>query len=219
MLAGKTLQFSTEDLDNLCDQLQTGGVEGGTAALRRMMADGLPARDLYLTVLPAVTRQLGRLWDEDRITFLNVRTAIARIEMLLRDIANTEPTIITRKKRQAIFANVPGEEHCLGVKMAADIQRSKGWDIHLITHGSYTELISEIEASPAQILGLSIGSQSSMHRLYTIVRALKLSRPDVKVLVSGSLVAIDERPIQLLGVDAHAATFEQAELLLNDLAE
>ena len=56
-----------------------------------------------------------------------------------------------------------------------------------------------------------------MHSLYRLVKALRISRPSLKVLVSGPLIAVDARPIQLLGVDAIAESFEQAETMLDQL--
>ena len=56
-----------------------------------------------------------------------------------------------------------------------------------------------------------------MHGLYSIVKALRVSRPNMKILVSGSLISVDTSPIELLGVDAIAGSFAQAETMMDEL--
>lgn len=212
------MQISNEEIGLLCERLLFGGVAGGATAIRALMSDDLSSRDLMLNVLGPVSRRFDDLWQADRATFLDVRIATVRIEAFLRDIANPVLPIVKRNHRQAIFANVPGDEHTLGVKIAAELQRAKGWDIELATNMSYTELVSQISISSANILGLSIGSSASVHRLNTLVRSLRGVRPDLKILVSGALIALDERSIRLLGADGFSHTYEGAETILNDFA-
>jgi len=210
------LRLTTQNKDTICQVLLSGGPKGGEAAVNGMLSEGLSFRELYLEVLCPAARHLDALWSKDQATFLEVNVAAVRIEAVLRKYQSINP-IIARTPKQAIFASLPGEGHTIGVRMAADLQRSKGWDIHLVTNATLIDLLSEIESSPAEILGLSIGSSASMHGLYRIVKALRVSRPNMLVLVSGPLVVIDPRPVQLLGVDAIAESFEQAEAMLDKL--
>ncbi|WP_298361563.1 B12-binding domain-containing protein [uncultured Litoreibacter sp.] len=219
MRSGKNFHISDDDRDGLCQTLCTGGVRGGSSAAARLMSQGLSIHNLYFDVLKPVAERFDDFWNEDRVTFLEVHVAMVRLEQIVKEYACPKPTIDGLPKRQAFFATVPGDEHTAGLRMAANIQRSKGWQIRLITHLSHAKLLSEIEHSPTTILGLSIGSKNSMHQLYNLVRSVRVSRPDVRILVSGSLVAVDEHPIRLLGVDASAKSFEEAEQMLDDLVE
>jgi methanogenic corrinoid protein MtbC1 len=212
------LTFSDEDKDHLCHLLISGGPNTGVAIMNDMVSSGLSRRDLYLKVLSPIARHFDTLWHEDRATFLGVSIAATRMQTFLFENGYPISPVVIRTNRQAVFASLPGEAHTIGVKMAADLQRSKGWDIHLVTNAPHNELLYEIERSPAGILGLSIASRASMGRLYSLVKALRISRPSLKILVSGSLVTEAEHQVQLLGVDACATSFEQAELMLDDLA-
>lgn len=214
-----TFSLSDDARDDLCDKLCSGGVTAGSTAVRELMSDGLSVRQLYIEVLKPVAERLDQLWNLDRVSFVEVGVAMVRLENIVRERMSPDQTFVTRSYQQAIFASVPGDMHTAGLRMAADLQRSNGWDIHLILSSSVSELLSQVELSPARILGLSIGSRKSMHPLYTLVRSIRVSRPDVKVLVGGSLVAADQHPFQLLGVDAFAASFDEAESKLQEWAE
>lgn len=210
-----SLTFSDEDKDLLCQKLLFGGVSGGSSVIAELASAGLSSRDIQLKVLGPASVRLDYFWQQDRASFLDVRTATVRVENILREIAQKDLQITRGRLRQAVFANCPDEEHTIGVKMAADLQRAKGWHIHLAANCSYTELLSEISISPAEILGLSIGSNASLHRLFTLVRTLRLVRPELKILVSGAFIAENDRSMKLLGVDAYASSFEEAEVLLD----
>ncbi|MFZ3583117.1 cobalamin B12-binding domain-containing protein [Loktanella sp. DJP18] len=213
------MRLSTQDRDLLCQLFMFGGTTGGQTALQDLFPAGLRRRELCLDVLRPVADHLGALWLRDEAAFMSVRVATLRMEALLRTTAKPINPVISKKRKQAVFASVPGEDHTFGVQMVADLQRAKGWDVQLVVNASGTDLLSEIVNSPAEILGLSIGSSSSMHALYTTVQMVKEHRPDVKILVSGALVGLDARPVELLGVAAHADDFERAETLLDALVD
>jgi len=212
--------YITEDDRNLlCDRFLYGGAKGGASIVEKMLSEGMPPRDLCLKVLGPVALKLGDLWKEDCVEFLSVSVASMRIEAILDPKIHGEPRTTENTRKRAIFASLPGDGHTIGLKMAAYLQRLKGWHIQLILRANYSDLLSEIERSSIEILGLSIGSSSSMHELFTFVKSLRRHRPSLKILVSGSLVATAEHPLHLLGVDAYAATFEEAENMLDELAE
>ena len=194
-----------------------GGVAGGQVAIESLFPKNLTRRELCLDVLRPVANHLGELWLNDEAVFMSVRVATLRMEALLRRTAEPVHPVMRKTRRQAIFASVPGEDHTFGVQMAADLQRAKGWDIQAVINVGQADLLSQIVNSPAEILGLSIGSSSAMHGLYVTVAEVKKQRPDMKILVSGALVGIDPQPIRHLGVAGHAVDFEEAETLLNDL--
>lgn len=150
---------------------------------------------------------------------MSVRVATTRMEALLRTTAEPVSPIIGKTRKQALFASIPGDDHTFGVQMAADLQRAKGWDIQVVINARAADLLSEIVTSPAEILGLSIGSSSAMHTLYRTVQRAKALRPDMRILVSGPLVGIDPAPIERLSVAGHAVDFEQAEILLDAMVD
>lgn len=205
--------------DLICEEFQYGGVDGGANMVDGLLAAGMSLRDVYLKLLGPVAHQFDTLWNEDRVPFLNVSTATMRMEATLdRNFATFAPIALDQSKR-AVFASLADDEHTIGIKMAANIQRTKGWDVQLLLRGSATALLPEIEQTPAQVLGLSIGSSASLPELATILRTVRRRRPDMKILVSGPLVANGEHPLHLLNADAIAASFDEAEGYLDEMVE
>lgn len=209
--------FAEAERDRLCTALLRGKAGAGPALLNCLAATVPDRRALYLEVLGPVLHRLGERWVEDKSSFSDVISASMQIDSVIEEIIRCRPSTATPDRKRAIFANVPGDSHTIGLKMAADLQRSKGWDIRLITQSTLTTLIPEIEGTSAQIVGLSAGSERSMPVLFDLLAMLRSRRPDIKVLVSGAFVAIDARQVRHLGVNACAASFEEAEVLLDKL--
>ncbi|WP_425661076.1 cobalamin B12-binding domain-containing protein [Roseobacter sp. EG26] len=191
----------------------------GEDALHQLMSDGMSKRDLYLRVLPQAARQFGTLWDKNEVSYLSVQLAMLRIEGFLEETQSPEPLRITRKAKQAILASIPGDSHTIGAKIAADALRSKGWDVDLKTNVNYSKLMVEIDQSPASILALSVGSISSTNTMQRILKAVRLIRPEVKLLIGGPLVQVDQNLFDDLEIDGLFSSFEDAEDTFNDLTK
>ncbi|MDZ7709375.1 MAG: cobalamin B12-binding domain-containing protein [Roseovarius sp.] len=82
-----------------------------------------------------------------------------------------------------IFASVPGEQHTLGIRMAADLFRGDGWEIALRVGLSEDELIAGISRQPRCIVGLSVGGRHSLDGLTALVKALHRHCPHVAIVV------------------------------------
>lgn len=215
----QSVLYTEIDFDHLCDQLLRGSAQEATAALHRILSVGMSAYDLYLRVLPQMTQRLGKLWDEDLVSSSSVQLATLRIEAFLEDVRPPEPIQITRQTKQALLASVPGDKHTIGIKVAADILRSKGWDIDLKKRASYTQLMVDIDHAPASVLALSVGSAGSMDALDKITHMVGLLRPDMKILICGPLVKIEPNLFTTLKVHGVSAKFDEAEALLDSLIE
>lgn len=204
--------------DEICGQLLQLGAGNAAAFFERLAGSKLTKRAMYLDVIAETARRMGELWDDDRASFFYIQCVMRRIERMLLDGMPPEPTSVSDFRRNAIFATLPSEAHTIGVNMAASIHRSSGWNIEVLRHLELKYLVEAIEASEASILGISIGSSKSMHALYSLVELLKSHRPDIRVLVSGSLVAETSKPFQQLGVDAYTSDFSDAEKILEGFA-
>jgi methanogenic corrinoid protein MtbC1 len=92
---------------------------------------------------------------------------------LLRKMTITGHPVTPPQDLTVIFASVPGDQHTLGIRMAADLFRNDGWEIVLKIGLSQDELIADIRKRPRCIVGLSIGGQGHRPRLWWRGRAIR----------------------------------------------
>lgn len=214
-----TQTATEEDQRALCDALV---LDDDTAAARivsEMRAEGVGADEIYLKRLASAARLLGDMWTDDEISFSQVTVGTGRIFAIMRGMRHLFEPVVPAQEKTAIFASVPGEDHTLGVHMAADIFRKNGWEIALKTGLDHDQLVAEIEESPTGIVGLSISGSHSIEALSRVVVALHICCPHTMIVVSGSNVEEVEPILALMGLDAIAATIEDAQEKLNGLWE
>ncbi len=202
---------SAEDVEDLCMALLS---NEGSASVEEMI--GTLAKDtttevIYLKYLAAAARMLGDWWTEDRVSFIDVTTATGRIFELLRNITIAAHPISVKQDLTVVFASVPGEQHTLGIRMAADLFRDDGWEIALKIGLSEAELVGEIKKLPRCIVGLSIGGRYCIDRLAGLVEALHTHCPQAAIVVSGQDVE-DLRPrLSAMGLDVVASEINEAK--------
>ncbi len=200
-----------EGLETLCYALISDDEKAAATLISELRADGVRPEEIYLKRLAAAARILGDMWVTDEVTFAQVTVGTGRMFAIMRSMRHLFEPVVPVEDKTAIFAAVPGEDHTLGVQMAADIFRKDGWEISLKMGLDHDQLVAEIEQAPSGIVGLSISGEHSIEALSRLVVALHICRPHAILVVSGSNV--DEvRPIlSLMGLDGIASTLEDAQ--------
>ena len=198
-------------IDDLAEALMTPDASAGITFVERVRAQGASVETVYVAYLAEAAKTLGRWWDEDRVTFVDVTIAIGHVYAIMRSLRSSFYSTSTRPPtKSALFAMVPGDDHSLGVEMAADLFRKNNWDIALQVGLSHDALVDYISASGHDIIGLSAGSERSIVPLAKLVVALRISVPKTSILVCGNVTCIAPDVVELMGVDAMPIQVEDA---------
>jgi methanogenic corrinoid protein MtbC1 len=158
-----------------------------------MLEAGVPVSDLCLDHLAPAARRLGDLWDRDRLPFTEVALASARIQAILRRLPADRTAPRTHHDRGAIFGAVPGEQHTLGVMMAADLFRRNGWDVSLLVGLSHDEMLQRMVRDDRPVIGLSCSGDHSYPALRRLLAAMAKARPEAEILLAGQIVQAPDR--------------------------
>jgi len=199
-----------DQVDHLAFALIDDDRDAGLAFVHAIQRAGASVDDVYLVFLAEAARRLGEWWNEDAISLIDVTTGTARIFSILRVLDVAKPRSNIGQERFAVFASTPGEDHTLGVRMAADLFRREGWSIELASGLDHNALVKRIEACAPEIIGLSAGGEASVGSLARLILALRIVLPLSKVLVSGQIVAEAPHRVAEMMPDAVAGTMDQA---------
>ena len=165
---------------------------------------------LYLNYLTQAARRLGQLWEDDALSFADVAVGTGRIYALLRALNAPAPSGWADGHPGAFFAVVPGEEHTLGIRMAADLFRRRGWQIDLSLGLDHDATVSTFEEGTHRLVGVSASAPRNIAALGKFLVALRSVRPGIRVLVAGHLANTDRDLVDGLAPDAVANDFESA---------
>lgn len=203
-----------ERITSLCKALISRDDQAGAQFIQDVRDEGATDEAVYLNYLAAAAQMLGTWWEDNQATFAEVTYGTSRMYAIMRSMRREYAVSAFKPRKAAVFATVPGESHFLGVTMAADLLRKDGWDIDLKVGKSHDELVTEIAQSEMILIGLSAASDRNIEALSKLIIALRIRTPQVKIFVSGHIVADREETIALMDVDGFAADFHSARRLL-----
>ncbi|AWB49641.1 cobalamin-binding protein [Gemmobacter aquarius] len=198
------------EIEALCTALLSDDRQAASDFVLHAQARGIAQDVICLSYLAVAASRLGEMWDQDRVSFLQVTVAVGRIYALMRSLRRNTPVPPLIEARTATFVSVPGEDHTLGVAMAAELLRTKGWNIHLLLGLGHNRLVDELAATQPRLVGISASGKRSLASLTRLLVAIKLSMPASRILVCGHIDPEDIDMIGISGADSVAIGFEAA---------
>ena len=201
---------TADEIDSLCNALVSDDAHAAASFIEQAQARGSSYESLCLLYLSAAARRLGEWWDNDRVTFYRVTVAAGRIYAILRILRRQRPFGAPSLKRAATFASVPGENHTLGITMARDLARERGWDIELLLGLDHEALVNRLEHSQPRVIGLSASGKRSLPALTRLIVALRIGTPNARIVVCGQIAATNLALVGVTGADAATADFNAA---------
>ena len=201
---------SSQQIDRLCAALLSEDNGAATQFIEEAQRAGSSYEALCDAYLGAAAQRMGEWWDKDQVSFYRVTIAAGRIYAILRVLRIERPTSAPDLQRSAIFASVPGENHTLGITIATDMARSRGWDIELFVGMTHDELVRSLEDRQPFLIGLSASGKRSLPALTKLIVALRLGNPAVRIMVCGQIASANLNLVGVAGADAAATDFEGA---------
>lgn len=205
---------STPEIERLCTWLLGDTDPDAEPFIRDLLSAGLPRRFLFDDWFAPAAAQLGEMWENDKASFVQVAYAMGRLQGLVRVLPREN--ISASDGRAAVFSTVPGETHSLGLRMAADLFRDKGWDITVFFDLTHEDLLAGIDASGLRLIGLSATGNYAIPSLMRVLSALHLSALGNHVILCGQIAKDAPQGVRAL-VDGSATTIDEAFALFEDV--
>ena len=201
-----TAAFDLEpNAGSLCDrylQAQLGG--NRREALRLLMEDGLSrgltCPDLHRLIQRAQI-EIGRLWQEDRITIAQEHMATAISQVVLSHLyqyAEAKPP----NGKKVLVACVENELHEFPARLVADALDLGGFEVRYLGASVPTHhLLGMIASEAPDLLVLSATMAFHVPQLRDAVRRVREHRPGLPIAVGGSACAWHPGLSQELGAE------------------
>lgn len=205
----------SDTIERLCLALTSPNAEDSIRA-GEIILDTHSVEDFYIVYLSGAAARLGEWWDNDQVSFVDVTVGLGRLHALVRSIEQPIKSRAQKSgRKRAIFATVPGERHTLGVTMATDLFRRRGWHVLLLVGLEHEALVSRIVRADATALGISAAGKHAALPLARLLVDLRIARPDCRIFVSGQIVTEARELVENAMPDGIAQSVEEAESLMN----
>lgn len=181
-------------------------------------ATKVPVAELYLHVIEPVQREIGRLWQTNRISVAEEHYCTAATQLVMsqlyRYVFNTD-----KKLRSLVATSVSGEMHEVGARMVCDFFELQRWNTYYLGANVPPECVVEaVIRRRADLVAVSVTMSCHLEAARELIQALRKAVPErVKILVGGYLFSRHPELWRSLGADGSAVDAAAAVALGNRL--
>lgn len=184
-----------------------GDRRSASQAVMRAVDAGTPLRDIYTHVFQTTQWEVGRLWQQNRISVAEEHYCTASTQLVMSQLY---PRLFggARDGRRLVATSVPGDLHELGVRMVADFFEMEGWDTFYLGASTPTEsLIGAIRDRRADVLALSATMLRGVPAVAEVIaRVREACDPVPLIAVGGYAFNVEPTLRERVGADLHAST-------------
>lgn len=175
-----------------------GDRRGALAIVEGALAQGATISDISLGVLAGSQREIGRLWQEDRITVAQEHMATAISQLVLAHLYQ-RAQFAGRNGRSVLVACVPGELHDFPSRLVADALDLAGYRVHFLGADVPTEdLVDSVLQLKPDLVALSITMPFNAPGLRAVVTRMREAAMGTPIAVGGHACAISGELVQEL---------------------
>ena len=150
------------------------------------IAAGVSVPEIVLQVLQPAQYEIGRLWEENRISVAQEHLGTAITQLVLAHLYPHLPRD-PRRNRTALVATVEGELHDMGARVTADFLEMAGYDVrYLGASVPVDHLVAMIEETKPDLLALSTTIPTHLPMLQrTVLRLCEATGGELPILLGG----------------------------------
>jgi MerR family transcriptional regulator, light-induced transcriptional regulator len=188
-----------------------------------LLADGMSTEMMITDVLSPTARNLGDLWEMDRLTFVDVTLGLSRLQQLLRVYGPAFEADFAPQHdgHRILLAAMPGEQHTFGMSVVEEFFRRDGWDVQTEARMSRSALLGRASDEWFDVVGLSASGDASVALLAPLIKSIRdvaLNR-HIRVIVGGCAFLAEPANALALGADLVACNGREAVLNVERLLD
>lgn len=150
------------------------------------LQQGMTTPELYQRVIAPAMHQIGELWERGAITVADEHMATALTNRILAALRPPPDEASAPRPARALLAAVEGEQHALGLRMAADLLEDAGYDtIYLGADVPTGALLQAVESLSPDLVAVTATMETLAPRLQAVAVELRRAHPKLGVLVGG----------------------------------
>ncbi|MFD2613277.1 cobalamin B12-binding domain-containing protein [Paenibacillus gansuensis] len=175
------------EAERFAEQLLSGNQSEAWAMIAGLHAAGKNSLYIYDRVITSALRYIGELWEQNQITVADEHLATATCDLIILQYSaflNHTPT----QAKKAMMLCIEGEQHDVGLKLAAQMFKEAGWETRFYGANLPLEhiLTSAIQWQP-HVIGLSVSIVYHLPRLSAYITTFEKMYHHPTVMVGGRL--------------------------------
>jgi methanogenic corrinoid protein MtbC1 len=185
-----SLSSASDELSVLLQRYLAAQLAGDRREALRLLVDngllrGIPLQDIHLKIIQPAQYEIGRLWQENRISVAQEHLATAISQLALSHLYRHLPRDPSNGK-VIMVSCVEGELHEVGARMASDFLEMAGFDVRFLGANVPTShLVRMVREQTPDLLALSVSMTYHLPALRTALAQVQATAPRLHVAVGG----------------------------------
>jgi methanogenic corrinoid protein MtbC1 len=153
--------------------------------VQKLLDEEIDLKKLYIDLFQRSIYEVGKLWENNRITVANEHLSTSITESLLN---LAYPSIFAEERigKKVVISCAANEFHQIGGKMVADIFELNGWDGYFLGANSpFEDMARFVHEVRPDVVGFSLSILSNLDHLKRGIEALRLDFPNMDLLIGG----------------------------------
>lgn len=199
--------------DRFLDAIVAGNRRRAFEVADAALGGGMDIRALYLEVFQPALREVGRLWQQNRLTVADEHLATAITQAAMARLYERLFASATGSGPLMVAACAEGERHEVGLRMVCDILEMDGWDTVFLGAAVPTaDLVRLVCEREPQVVALSASIGPNVPRVEEAIRAIRdgCAARQPLIVVGGRPFAADPELAPRLGADVTARDAAEA---------
>jgi len=148
---------------------------------------GYPIPGIYIDIFQEVLYEIGRLWENNRITVADEHMGTAITQFVMSNLYQYLETN-EELRGKLVITGVQGELHQVGANMVADVLEADGWNVVFLgTNVPEDGIIQSIRQHEADLFGISSTMLFNIPKVVQLVEAVhKEFGNSVRIILGGS---------------------------------
>jgi MerR family transcriptional regulator, light-induced transcriptional regulator len=205
-------QIAQSDIDVLARMAMLNDMDNLSRHVDAYLAEGVPLEAVFADLLGGAARRLGVWWEQDVCSFVDVTIGLGALHRLVHDIARRLPAPSASPGHVALFATLPGEQHCFGLRIIDETFRTAGWVTQCEPGLERGALLRLVKARWFDLFGLSLITEADVEPAAALIRGVRRASMNaaVCVIVGGRILEGRADLVARTGADISATRGNEA---------
>jgi len=141
--------------------------------VEQAMESGISLVDIYVDVFSASLREVGFLWEQNKINVAQEHIATAITQYA---IAMIYPRLVpaVSSRGNMVVTGVSGEQHQIGANLVADAMEANGWTVRFLgTNLPHSTIVATLEEVSADVLCISTTLVANLPSAAELIRTVR----------------------------------------------
>ena len=165
--------------------LLAGDRQNSSRLVAEWLDSGLSVKNIYEYHLKPALVEIGKLWEENKISVATEHLASAIVESLLNEIySKISPA--SKNNKTVVVSCLENEHHQIGARMVSDIFEIHGWEVLFL--GANTprhDLVNYIKMMQPNLVAISLSIYFHLPTFEETIGLIRKECPNIHIITGG----------------------------------